>query len=59
MVVDIKKALARNDRTAGIWITSHTAIYDLKTKSTRLVFEEAFDGPNPMRFGLWLREPPV
>lgn len=58
-VADIKKALARNDRTAGIWITSHTAIYDLESKSMRLVFEEDFDDPNPMRFDLWLREPSV
>lgn len=46
----MRYALDNDDRTLGIWFTSHHTTYDIKNKSFVLAFEE--DYGNPMRFSL-------
>lgn len=43
-------AFANNDRTLGVWLTSHNTVYDIANKTFTLVFEENYD--NLMNFSL-------
>lgn len=50
----IRQALEDEDRTKGVWITSHSVVYDLNTMAMKFMFEEDFE--HPMRFNLWLKQ---